>query len=474
MSTSDHQMLGPIRIALALILMLTSALSAASPLRVGFGEADITPQVTAERPIYLAGYGQNRKATGVHDPIMARAVVLHDGEKMIAIVSVDVVGVMLPVVKEIRSKVQGFTHVTVCATHNHEAPDTIGLWGPMAIRSGIDPAFMKQLIQGCVKAIDLARENLAEVSASYGSADDQSLLGDSRLPKTYDATLRVLRFERTKDGKPHGLLVQWNCHPEAMGPRNTQITADFPWATIAALKKKHDCAVVYVSGAVGGLMAPPDEGVKDEKGNRLKEGDFEYTRVYGEMVAKLTEQAMAKAKPIELTPFVVHTKNIYLPLANAIYVLARQAGVLEREAFVWENDTGKRGEPYLDSHAPKLPALETEIGYLRLGSLSVVTIPGEIYPELISGKIQDPADAGADFPDAPKEKHLHAMLPAPEVLFIGLGNDEIGYIIPKRQWDLFPPYAYGRSKSQYGEINSVGPDTAPLLMDAFDALIRGK
>lgn len=45
-------------------------------------------------------------------------------------------------------------------------------------------------------------------------------------------------------------------------------------------------------------------------------------------------------------------------------------------------------------------------------------------------------------------------------LLMGLANDEIGYIIPKRQWDEKPPFCYGLKKSQYGEINSLGPDTA--------------
>ena len=45
----------------------------------------------------------------------------------------------------------------------------------------------------------------------------------------------------------------------------------------------------------------------------------------------------------------------------------------------------------------------------------------------------------------------------------GLANDEIGYIIPKSEWDEKPPYLFGSSKPVYGEINSVGPDTAGVI-----------
>ena len=51
-------------------------------------------------------------------------------------------------------------------------------------------------------------------------------------------------------------------------------------------------------------------------------------------------------------------------------------------------------------------------------------------------------------------------------MIIGLANDEIGYIVPKSQWDTKPPYAYDREKPQYGEFNSFGPEVAPQLHKA--------
>jgi hypothetical protein len=59
-------------------------------------------------------------------------------------------------------------------------------------------------------------------------------------------------------------------------------------------------------------------------------------------------------------------------------------------------------------------------------------------------------------------------------MLIGLANDEVGYIIPKRQWDVVPPFCYKRKKPQYGEENSLGPDTAPVLCGVFKELVKGK
>ncbi len=42
-------------------------------------------------------------------------------------------------------------------------------------------------------------------------------------------------------------------------------------------------------------------------------------------------------------------------------------------------------------------------------------------------------------------------------MLIGLADDEIGYIIPKAEWDEKPPYLQNAPKAWYGEENSVGP-----------------
>ncbi len=59
-------------------------------------------------------------------------------------------------------------------------------------------------------------------------------------------------------------------------------------------------------------------------------------------------------------------------------------------------------------------------------------------------------------------------------MLIGLGNDELGYFIPKRQWDEKPPFCYGLKKSQYGEENSVGPEAAPIICGVFKELVNKK
>jgi hypothetical protein len=453
-------------------VFLPQQVRAADPLEAGFAEVDITPDLKAERPVWLAGYGQGRRATGVHDPIMARCMVLRHGAKKIALASVDLVGLQYPEVQLIRKSLADFTYVLVSSTHNHEGPDVIGIWGRTFVLSGLDPEYQKLVVTRVAEMVRAAEKRLGPVTAAYNTAEDESLLGDSRKPIVKDGVIRVLRFHSAGQKKPAGLFVQWNCHPEAMGSKNTLLTADFPWATVAALKKKYECPVVYVSGAVGGLMAPPRGRVKDADGKELNDGDFEYARVYGEEVASLAGKAIESAEPISLVPFAVSAAPLYLPVENSYYRAAQQIGVLPRESRVWTGDVDKVGEKLTPDKTDVKGAVESEVAYLRLGELHLAAIPGEIYPELVYGKYQEPVEPNVDFPTAELEPHVTGILPGKKWMLIGLANDEIGYIIPKRQWDSASPFAYDRTKSQYGEINSCGPEIAPLLMKALQNRVR--
>jgi hypothetical protein len=70
------------------------------------------------------------------------------------------------------------------------------------------------------------------------------------------------------------------------------------------------------------------------------------------------------------------------------------------------------------------------------------------------------------------EKSISQILTGKKIMILGLANDEVGYIVPKRQWDVVAPFCYGRTSAQYGERNSVGPDTAGHLMDALSDRVK--
>jgi hypothetical protein len=233
------------------------------------------------------------------------------------------------------------------------------------------------------------------------------------------------------------------------------------------LSERYSCPVVYFSGALGGLIKPPSQRLKDERGAWLGEGNFAFAKQYGFAVADLAQQACQNAKPINLTPLRISAAKTGVPMTNELYRLARMLGVLRRDGYAWNGDHMTLGPKIQSVRSSKDAAIETEVACLRLGELYVALLPGELYPELVRGEVEDPPQAGVDFPESPPEPSLTSILPNDSWMFIGLANDEIGYIIPRRQWDRSPPFAYGRSSPQYGEINSCSPDVAATVMHAL-------
>ena len=453
-------------VAICMLFILPIPAIAAEQLRVGFAAADITPEVKDSKPVWLAGYSAGRRATGVHDPLFVRVAVLDDGTRRVAMAAVDLVGLQHETVLQIRARLPKLHYVLVGSTHNHEGPDVIGMWGRSLIQRGVDDKYLELVVDRTVQAIEQAQEKLAPATAAYGTADDETLVGDSRLPIVKDTVLRLLTF-RDNAKKLSGLVVQYNSHPESMGSDNTLITADFCAATVAKLAKDHGCPVVYLSGAVGGLLAPPKGVIKDDTGKVLLEGDFAYCTKYGEAVADLATKAIAAAEPCQLTPLGVSSVQPLVPVENNLYRAGRALGILKRKAFAWAGDPYKLGESIDKAPNDAQMAIQTEVAVLRLGEIPVACIPGELYPELVYGKFPAAAEEGVDYPDAPLEPHLTSIIPDKRWLLIGLANDEIGYIIPRRQWDSVPPFAYGRKESQYGEINSCGPGVTPVIMAAL-------
>jgi hypothetical protein len=465
-------LLVPLSFSFAVAEVSADRRDAGSPdeLLAGFAETDITPRVK-EKTVFMAGFGHNRKATGVHDPLKARAVVFKHGEERIAIVSIDVVGFFHPRIESVRQRLPGFRYVLVSSTHNHEGPDTLGLWGPSAFKSGVDAEYIAEVEKQIVAAVKMADADCKVVRARIGSAHAPELLHDGREPYVKHDELVAVEF-RNNDDKPAGLVVQWNCHPETLGDKNTLLSADFVGATVKELREKHRCPVVYLTGTVGGLMTSLNVEIKSTDGKVLGDGTLEKTERYGELLAEVADRALKTAQLVKLTPFQARRRLIYLPLDNKLYLLARQLGVVQRGAFLWSGDLYK-AEPAKEIKTDKPLCLRTEVAWLRLGALDIAAIPGEIYPELVLDKVQDPADPGADFRDAAIEPAVYKQLRGPHRMLIGLVGDEIGYIIPKRQWDEKAPFCYGRKKSQYGEVNSLGPNTAPLLCRAFQELVQG-
>jgi hypothetical protein len=212
---------------------------------------------------------------------------------------------------------------------------------------------------------------------------------------------------------------------------------------------------IYVNGAIGGLMTThPDFPVYDPwSGKSYLEPDFEKAKSQGMQVAFAGLQALKyDYDSIQLGTIRITARTIHLPLDNPLFRLGAAFGILNRGFSKWGH-------------------MRTEIACLTIGPATFLTYPGEVYPELVNGGIGSPE--GQDFLTGPVEvPAARDMMKETYKFIIGMGNDELGYIIPKSEWDEETPYIYGVNEPPYGEINSLGPETSPILYQEIQQLIR--
>lgn len=448
-------------------------------LRAGAAAIDITPDPQAST-VWLAGFGNGRRATGVHDPLWARAIVCDDGRSRIAVVACDLIGLFHEQAAEARRRVSpaaGVDLVVVCSLHDHEGPDTMGLWGETPFDSGIDRAYLDRVTGAIARAVEEAAAALVPVRMRVTTfrTGAEGFIRDSRRPLVYADSGVIARFVRADDGRTVATLVGWQNHPETLSDENTLVTSDFPHYVRAAVEEALSGTAVYVSGAVGGLMTPLGVTVPGPDGP-VSASTFEKAEALGRNVARVALDALGSAETVERAEIRARVLGTAVPVANPRFLLASQIGVLDRVIItdgVVRDASGR--VVHEDERAAGRVGIATEVGAIRIGPLAILLIPGEIYPEIVYGGVENPpgADfAGAEAETPPLDAAAREISGVRHVFPLGLASDEIGYLIPRAEWDAAPPWLYGDTDGPYGEVNSCGPDAAGVVHRAIIRCLR--
>ena len=411
---------------------------------------------------WIAGFSQKRAANGVHDSLWARAMIIDDGATRMAIVSLDAIGFGHDDVIAVRNRVPDrlkVSYISITSTHTHEAPDLLGLWGPGTFSNGINRDYQEWVYDQAAAAIITAVEQMKPAYLRVGRDLNaaKELVTDSRRPYVLDPGIRTIQAIDKETEKTLGTLVSWANHPETLWSKNLLLTSDFPHYVREGVESgiyDGDSLImpglggiaVYVNGSIGGLMTTdPDFSIKHPfRDTSYLEPTFEKAWAQGTRLAMLALHTLdSTATIIDRGSISLRAKTILLPLDNSLFRLATFMGVLNRGTTGWMK-------------------VRSEVAIWQLGPISCLLVPGEIYPEIINGGVEAPA--GQDFAIPPSEAvPLRELMPGTYKFVMGLANDEIGYIIPKSEWDEDSPYLYEADKSPYGEINSLGPETAPVL-----------
>ena len=294
--------------------------------------------------------------------------------------------------------------------------------------------------------------------ARTGFPDLKSFINDTRPPVVHDQEVIALTVKDRRH-RTIGTLINWANHPEALGSVNTQISADYVAAYYRVMETLRGGVAVFMNGAIGGMQSPLGAQIMDPTTRELApKNSFRFAETIGERIADLAHDALNNARPTAVNRIEYSEKRLLIPVANEGFRQAAQANLYGgRKAFRPDGTS------------------ETVVGYLRLAhgknvKLEAAMIPGELYPELSVGGVVKLA--GADFPAAPVEPAIKPQMNAPFKMLFGLANDEIGYIIPKSEWDERAPWLQDAPKRWYGEVNSIGPEAAPMIAAAFAALVR--
>jgi hypothetical protein len=413
-------------------------------------------------PVWIAGFSNSRASNGIHDDLWARTMVIDDGKTRLAIVVLDAIGFMNDDVIDLRSRIPdeaGVTYTIVTSTHTHEGPDLLGLWGKSHFKSGINNGYMEYVKNQAVKSVTAAVKSMHPVylAISEDLTGAIPLVRDTRKPEVFDSGLRIIRAIDKENGNTYGTLIAWADHPETLWSRNLLITSDFPHFVREGVEKgiyrgdslvKHGIGgvAVYINGAIGGLMTThPSLAVKDPvSGQEFNEPSFEKAAALGKKLALLALNSMEKAvEMVDSSSISIIVRTLSIPIKNTMFQLGTTFGILDRGTTGWMK-------------------MRSELSVFKIGPLSFVTFPGEVYPEIINGGVEAPE--GRDFNSEPVEvPSVREMMPGKYKFIFCLANDEIGYIVPKSQWDAKAPYTYDSDDSPYGEENSPGPETAPLI-----------
>ena len=381
-------------------------------LRAGAAVADMTPPQSMWTVRMIGWDDPNQLPTGVHDPLLAKVLVLDNGQVRLALVTIDLLMVSMELRREVVARLPAAAGISpdrllICASHTHSAPG--GLLSSdlgQQLLGTYQPAMVGYMAAKIAGAVGAAAAGLAPAKVGWASGqvadiafNRRSWAGNTLVNSTV-ATLRV----DTAAGKPLAVLVNIGVHPVYVGEENRLLSADFVGYLVRQVERTR--------GGVA-MFANDGQGDQDPKlGTNGKMGaapGYAYAKRFGE---RLGREAARIA-----------------------------GGAVMRRQVALGSILGSFETP-----PPTLPIGPTELPLMafRVGDVLLLGIPGEPTAELALEMRRQAYALGFRMP-----------------LVLGLANDMVAYILQK------PDFEKGGYEA---ETSFYGPDLGPLLVRATGRL----
>lgn len=447
------------RLALAILAMAGCAgpqERTPAELRVGIAAVEITPP-TGHR---MAGYFHERLATGVKDPLFAKAIVFEQGGTKAALIFCDLIGVPNSVTapaREQASRATGIpaTNIGVAATHSHTGPLYSGsIEKILRERHGNPSSYGETLVGKIAEAVAKAHADLRPSTLEAAVARPDPQISYNRRFHMKDGTVRFNPGQQNpdivraagpinpdadiivvRDPAVRAVLTVFALHLDTVG--GTEYSADFPRFLEEELRRKFGARVHSLFGAgTCGDINHIDVTVK----GRPK------TREIGERLAAAVIPAVEKRAAPETARLALRSEMVEAPLQKFASERVEQARKDAEKVGGKEMTFLKQVETCAILHLQDLPpVLPLEVQALRLSrDVAIVTLPGEVF---------------VDFGLAIKKAS-----PFKTTLVVELANDNPAYVPTKKAF----------AEGSYETVNSrVQPGGGEMLAEAAIRLLRG-
>lgn len=361
-------------------------------LHAAAAQIDITPPPGT----YMTGFAARvLPATGTHDPLMARALMLSDGAVSLVLISCDLIGFTPSCAYAIRSRIAAHLRIAphavmLCCTHTHSAPASMPFRGVMGL---VDQPWLDSTINAVVELAASLPSRLEPARLTAASTAVPGIGYNRQDPsRAADDTLRVLAFDSVA-GHRIATVINYATHAVVLGPRNRLFSADFPGAATRLLAERHGGIALYLQGACGDI----DPLVYQQRG--WGTGTFDDCEAIGSLLADAADAAVhaSRALPVS-TPLSAHTARLFLPLdpPPSRYTLHELIRSFEAELSAARTPPGNRVDELCAAamlawadelsrtlNANRVPsALPCELHILHIGDIFIAGAPFELYSDI--------------------------------------------------------------------------------------------
>jgi hypothetical protein len=409
----------------------------------------------------LLGGGSDapRSYDHVADEIGARAMVVSNGKRTIAVEVLDNEGAFNVYLQRIRRQVAAdgvdLDGIYISSNHDESAPDTIGISGVNPVTSSVNAYFARYMVRKSAKAIEKAVAKQRRASIRYAEAIEPSNLRQcwSSYPFIDDQLMPSLQAVG-RNGDVIATLANVSQHAESLGfnPDEAQkrwISADWIHFFRARLERRFGGVAIEMAGSVGSVETPEvfskalsrvpqrfiDEShpagcrtLFDPHGQATPVGYDEETKAFGQSLAGAVGRALSsRARPSRSAAVWGKRSDICIPLTNTLFKVGAHLGVFADRPGYSDNCTTRF--PVAPNGTTSGDEVKSQVAAFRIGDGSFMSVPGEVFPFTYLRSFMGPDDMPKPeiaLPPWPM-RHMHT----PFRFVDGLGEDMVGYIFPR-------------------------------------------